>query len=527
MKRIHSFIAGVVLLGSLAGNAVAESPEEAIIQKCTRALAANPQDASAYAKRGAAYLTIKAPDEALNDFTEAIKLDDQKAGYFGGRGDCYRVLGKNEQAVADYTKALELGGEQSHFFGMRGNCYKNLGKREEAIADMKMALELGYPGAEDYFKAHIAEMQAQLNGAPVVPPSSSGLSALKEIYPVRVEYPGEPFASLKAVGQWTESDGGLASSGQGYESIGPANPSALKNIIAEATFEFKDVNSKGAAGVQFGFSNGPDQRWTFLYFPAEGKINLEFRQKDTVRLVRTFNKKLTPPYRLRAEVKSGGEGEGRLVANGETLAEGKIFGGIPVFKHSGAVSVDAAALFSKLSVSGGEYVRPVIAIGDSITHHCRWQSAVSEITGVPITNAGLAGEDSGSARRRFDSDVIALQPKLVFIYTGTNDGKSESALANVKAMAEAARKANIPFVICGLIPNRAQPKIEEFNKAIREYAAAEKVPLVDWNAVLNDGSNQMKPELGDGVHPNAEGARLMAEFLCAQPVVRKMLDALK
>jgi hypothetical protein len=370
-------------------------------------------------------------------------------------------------------------------------------------------------------------MQKQLSRAPAVPPSSSGINTLKEIYPVRVEYPGEPFAALKAVGQWTESSGSLASSGQGYESIGPANPSALKNVVAEVTFEFKDANPKGAAGVQFGFGNGPDQRWTFLYFPDEGKIKLEFRQKDTVRLVRAFNKKLTPPCRLRAEVKSGGEGEGLLVANGETLMEGKIFGGIPVFKHAAAISVDAVAQFSKLSVSGGDFVRPAIAIGDSITHHSRWQNAVTEITGVPITNGGLAGEDSGGARNRFDSDVIALRPKLVFIYTGTNDGKSESALANVKAMAEAARKANIPFVICGLIPNRAQPKIEEFNKAIREYAAAEKVPLVDWNAVLNDGSNQMKPELGDGVHPNAKGARLMAEFCCARPDVRKLLDGLK
>ena len=527
MEKTLSLIAGVVVLGSLSGNAVAEPPGEETIQKCTQVLAANPQDASAYAERAKAYFIAQDCEEALRDFSKAITINDSDASYYGGRGDAYRALRQDELAVSDYTKALELGGENPHYFGMRGNCYKNLGKREEAIADMQKALELGYPGAEDYFKARIAQMQAQLNGTTIAPPSSPDPNTLKEIYPVKVGYPGEPFAALKALGVWTEINGSLASSGQGFESIGPANPSALKNIIAEATFGFKDAETKGAAGVQFGFGNGPDQRWTFMYFPSEEKVKLEFRQKNSVRLVQSFNKKLTPPYNLRAEVKSAGEGEGRLVANGETLAEGKIFGGIPVFKHSGAVSVDAAALFSKLSVRGGEYVRPVIAIGDSITHHCRWQSAVSEITGVPITNAGLAGEDSGSARSRFESDVVALQPKFVFIYTGTNDGGSQSALTNVKAMAEVARKAGIPFVICGLIPNQAQPKIEEFNKAIREYAAAEKVTLVDWNSVLNNGANRIKPEFGDEVHPNPKGARLMAEFCCAQPDVRKLLDALK
>ena len=356
-------------------------------------------------------------------------------------------------------------------------------------------------------------------------PSAAAPSPLEEMYPVKVDYPGAPFAALKAVGTWTEINGQLASSGQGFESIGPANPSALKSVIAETSFTFKDAETKGAAGLQFGFSNGPQQRWTYLYFPVEGKVKLEIRDKDSVRLLRSFDRKLAPPYRLRAEVRS--DGEARLLANGETLVAGRAFGGIPVFKHSGAVEMDAAVLFSKLSVSGGEYVRPAVAIGDSITHHCRWQSAVSEITGVPITNGGLAGEDSGSARRRFDSDVVALRPKLVFIYTGTNDGKAEPAVANVKAMVESARKAGIPVVLCTLIPNRAQPKIEAFNVAIRTYAAAEKLPLVDWNSLLNDGAKRLKPEFGDEVHPNAKGARLMAEFLCGQEDVRKMIGALK
>jgi hypothetical protein len=53
-------------------------------------------------------------------------------------------------------------------------------------------------------------------------------------------------------------------------------------------------------------------------------VKLEFRQKHSAKLLQSFNKKLTPPYCLRVEIKSAGEA--RLVANGESLIEGKVFG---------------------------------------------------------------------------------------------------------------------------------------------------------------------------------------------------------
>jgi hypothetical protein len=89
-------------------------------------------------------------------------------------------------------------------------------------------------------------------------PAATTSSPIEEIYPVKVDYPEAPFAALKAVGPWTEINGQLASSGQCYESIGPTNPptnpSALKSVIAETAFTFKDAETKGAAGLQFGFS---------------------------------------------------------------------------------------------------------------------------------------------------------------------------------------------------------------------------------------------------------------------------------
>jgi len=160
MKNIQAIIAGIVLLGFASGVRSAETPEDAIIEKCTQTLTANPQDAAAYGQRGAAYIKKKDYAKAVADFTEAIKLND-KGDFYGGRGDGYRMLGKHDLAVADYTAAIKMNGRHPHYFGMRGNSYMALGKQEEAIADMEKALELKHPSVE-YFKSCIAKMQAEL-----------------------------------------------------------------------------------------------------------------------------------------------------------------------------------------------------------------------------------------------------------------------------------------------------------------------------------------------------------------------------
>jgi tetratricopeptide (TPR) repeat protein len=161
MKKIHAVFASIVLLGVAAATGSAETPEEAIIQECTQALAANPRDAEAYGRRGAAYVKTKAYDKALPDFIEAIKIDPQNGTFFCGRGDCHRMLGQHELAVADYTAAIKYNDAHPHYFGMRGNCHMALGKLKEAIADMERALELGHPSV-DYFKSCIEKMREQL-----------------------------------------------------------------------------------------------------------------------------------------------------------------------------------------------------------------------------------------------------------------------------------------------------------------------------------------------------------------------------
>jgi tetratricopeptide (TPR) repeat protein len=108
-KKTLSLIAGVVVLGSLSGNAVAETPGEETIQKCTQVLAANPQDANAYAERAKAYFIAHDCEEALRDFSKAITINDSDASYYGGRGDAYRAL--RQPAAPVRSRRTGPGGE--------------------------------------------------------------------------------------------------------------------------------------------------------------------------------------------------------------------------------------------------------------------------------------------------------------------------------------------------------------------------------------------------------------------------------
>lgn len=347
-----------------------------------------------------------------------------------------------------------------------------------------------------------------------------------EIYPVKLSCPENFPDGFETAGQWKRTDRGVASSGTGTETMVPRPYSALKNIELQASFDITSCSPRGGAGLQIGFSRVKSVRWTYLYYPGEKEIRLEFRNGTTSRILRSYHRVLDSPCTLKAELKS--DGGIKLWANGELIESGNgIIGGGPVFFNSGIVTTDAAATFSEWTIRGGDYVRPAVALGDSITHHCRWQRPVGRICGVEITNGGMAGESSAFARRRFDSDVAALRPRLVFIFTGTNDSNAADAAENVKAIAEAARKAGIRPVICTLLPREGLPKIAEFNRNIRLYAEANRIALVDWNSLLDDGSGNMRPELGDKVHPNAKGVERMADFLCSQEMIRGLLSGLK
>jgi acyl-CoA thioesterase-1 len=136
--------------------------------------------------------------------------------------------------------------------------------------------------------------------------------------------------------------------------------------------------------------------------------------------------------------------------------------------------------------------------------------------GFRVVNAGVSGETSAGARRRVD--WLLRQPVAVLVLeTGANDGlrglPPDSLRANIQAVFDRA-KALSPtsrLVLVGMRvpPNYGRAYAERFQGVYPDLARKNDAELVPF---LLDGVGGV-PRLNqpDGIHPTAEGQRVMAE----------------
>jgi len=143
-----------------------------------------------------------------------------------------------------------------------------------------------------------------------------------------------------------------------------------------------------------------------------------------------------------------------------------------------------------------------------------------------IVNAGVSGDTSAGGSRRLDwsleGDVHALVLAL-----GANDGlrglPTDEMKKNLTLVLERAKSRNIPVVLAGM---EAPPNYgPEYTRAFRQvYADLAKeydvrfVPFLLLGVAGNPSLNQ-----GDGIHPNARGAEIVADLVLAElePVLRR------
>ncbi len=205
----------------------------------------------------------------------------------------------------------------------------------------------------------------------------------------------------------------------------------------------------------------------------------------------------------------------------------------------------------------------IVAFGDSTTAPRGNLKVYADILqealpGAQVLNAGVGGNHTAMARRRFETDVLKHQPDLVLIQFGINDsavdvsrGASQPRVsrqdyeANLRYFVTAlqARSARVilmtPNALCwtdrlrkvyGKPPYRPDDP-DGFNVTLRDYAeivrrvaAGAAAPLVDvlaaYDRHLETPGHARGDLLLDGMHPNAEGQRLVADLLLEE--IRKM-----
>lgn len=176
--------------------------------------------------------------------------------------------------------------------------------------------------------------------------------------------------------------------------------------------------------------------------------------------------------------------------------------------------------------SAAESPRKVLVLGDSLSaaHNIpveagwvRLLDARTSNMATPWTmvNASISGETSLSGRHRLPSLLTKLQPGVVIIELGANDGLQGLPLtqlaANLDAMVGAAQAAGAKVLLLGIeLPVNYGPQYRDgLRKVYADTAARHKAALLPF---LLDGV-ALDPALmqDDGLHPTAKGEPRVAE----------------
>lgn len=173
-------------------------------------------------------------------------------------------------------------------------------------------------------------------------------------------------------------------------------------------------------------------------------------------------------------------------------------------------------------------IRSVIAcMGDSLTAGYRVDEAeaypallearlVEAGFNYQVINAGVSGETSSGALARLDW-MLTLEPDIVILETGANDGLRgiDPALTrrNIEAIVARLKAEDIIIVLAGMkmVRNLGAPFTRSFNAIYSEVAQA--YDLIRIPFILEDVAGRAQFNQPDGIHPTAEGYRIVSANL--------------
>ena len=164
----------------------------------------------------------------------------------------------------------------------------------------------------------------------------------------------------------------------------------------------------------------------------------------------------------------------------------------------------------------------IVCIGDSITqgYACDgapYPSCLASISGRRVLNRGVGGARAQSAPSAA-RNAIASNPAAVCILYGSNDaingGDSGAVKEQLRSAIQICKDAGAKVVIG--TPPPMTGSHSTFNggaramaEAIRALAGEENVPCADLYSAFGSGAGYL---VSDGLHPNAAGARLIAQI---------------
>ena len=182
----------------------------------------------------------------------------------------------------------------------------------------------------------------------------------------------------------------------------------------------------------------------------------------------------------------------------------------------------------------------ILCLGDSLTFGCdvdsqdNWVSRTACKTGLTLINKGINGDTTGGMLARFRLELAEDKFDAVLTMGGTNDvfvsGSTVAAKTNLVAICRQAIHLGLqplvgiptPMNLAMVDPTWGEVvPLTEMMTALTEYRQwllwFEKsygVPAIDFWAAFPESLQGVF--LPDGLHPNPEGHRIMAEALIAR-----------
>lgn len=143
-----------------------------------------------------------------------------------------------------------------------------------------------------------------------------------------------------------------------------------------------------------------------------------------------------------------------------------------------------------------------------------------------VVNLGASGETTQDGLARVPM-ALAEKPAIVVLEFGANDGLRgqpvASTEANLARMIEQLQAGGARVVLAGITlpPNYGPTYIQRFDAIFKNLAARYKVKLIPFLLAGVGGNPKLMQR--DGLHPNAEGARVVAATVerALQPILRK------
>ncbi len=194
----------------------------------------------------------------------------------------------------------------------------------------------------------------------------------------------------------------------------------------------------------------------------------------------------------------------------------------------------------------------VVFMGDSITDF--WNLPES-FPGKPYVNRGIGGQVTAQMLVRMYPDVINLKPAAMVLLAGTNDVARNNGPVtltmieeDIMAMTELAQLHGIKVLLSSVMPisdypylsqqngppapvvpggrgapprqkmteGRPPSDILKLNAWMKDYAAKVNATYVDYFSAMVDDRGWLKDGISaDGLHPNAEGYKIMTAILAA------------